>query len=110
MEMEEKISTFKKSIFTICDYRTNDKCPPWTIQAGKMLHDNEKKRKRYTMIVTLIKIYDVPIFYFPKLSHPDPSVDRRSGFLVPTFHNTKNLGEGISVLTFLIFLQIKTLL
>ena len=95
MEMEEKISTFKKSIFTICDYRANDKCPPWTIQAGKMLHDNEKKTIYYDN--ALIKIYDVPIFYFPKLSHPDPSVDRRSGFLVPTFHNTKNLGEGISV-------------
>ena len=66
-----------------------------TIQAKEKLHDNEKKTIYYDN--ALIKIYDVPIFYFPKLSHPDPSVDRRSGFLVPTFHNTKNLGEGISV-------------
>ena len=29
----------------------------------------------------------------PKLSHPDPSVDRRSGFLVPSFSDSKNLGE-----------------
>ena len=28
-------------------------------------------------------------FTFPKLSHPDPSVDRRSGFLTPSFTDTK---------------------
>ena len=36
-------SIFKKSIFTLCNYRSNDKCPPWSIQSGEMLHDNTKK-------------------------------------------------------------------
>ena len=45
----------------------------------------------------VIKIYDLPIFYLPKLSHPDPSVDRRTGFLVPTSAHSKNLGFGVSV-------------
>ncbi len=36
-------SIFSKSIFTICEYRKNDKCPPWTIQSRKMLHDSKKK-------------------------------------------------------------------
>ena len=49
----------------------------------KMLHDNIKKTIYYNSAI--IKVYDFPIFYFPKLSHPDPSVKRRSGFLVPTF-------------------------
>ena len=35
------------------------------------------------------KIYDVPILYFPKLSHPDPTVKRRSGFLTPYFQIRK---------------------
>ena len=26
----------------------------------------------------IIKVYDIPVFYLPKLSHPDPSVERRS--------------------------------
>ena len=43
------------------------------------------------------KVYNFPIFYFPKLSHPDPTVDRRSGFLTPTLYDTKNLGSGISI-------------
>ena len=39
----------------------------------------------------------MPLFYFPRLSHPDPTVDRRSGFLVPTLYDSKNLGSGISI-------------
>ena len=88
-------SIFKKSIFTLCDYRKNDKCPPWTIQSSEMLHDNKKKTIYYENAI--IKIYNIPIFYLPKLSHPDPSVDRRSGFLPPRFEDTKNLGLGITV-------------
>ena len=45
----------------------------------------------------VVKIYDIPIFYLPKLSHPDPSVKRRSGFLVPSFKNIKVLGQEISI-------------
>ena len=59
-----------------------------------MLHDS-KKTVYYDN--ALIKIYDIPVFYTPKLSHPDPSVKRRSGFLSPSFHDTKNLGEGLTV-------------
>ena len=86
---------FTKSIFTLCDYRKNDKCPPWTIQASEMLHDNKKKTIYYDN--ALIKVYNVPIFYIPKLSHPDPTVDRRSGFLIPSFSDSKNLGSGVSI-------------
>ncbi len=95
IKISPKQSIFNKSIFTICDYRENDKCPPWTIQASKMLHDNIKKTIYYDN--ALIKVYNVPIFYIPKLSHPDPTVERRSGFLPPTITDSKNLGAGISL-------------
>ena len=86
---------FEKSNFTICDYRKNDRCPPWTVQSSKMLHDSKKKTIFYDN--ALIKIYNIPVFYSPRLSHPDPTVKRRSGFLVPSFQDSRNLGEGISV-------------
>ncbi len=95
INLSNQKSIFNKSIFTICDYRENDKCPPWTIQASKMLHDNIKKTIYYDN--ALIKIYNVPIFYIPKLSHPDPTVKRRSGFLPPTLTDSKNLGTGIAL-------------
>ena len=60
-------TTFTKSIFTLCDYRKNDKCPPWTIQASQMLHDNKKKTIFYDNAI--VKVYNVPIFYIPKFSY-----------------------------------------
>jgi len=101
LSQKEK-SIFKKSIFTLCGYRQSenkDSCPPWTIQASEMLHDNKKKTIYYENAI--LKVYNVPIFYFPKLTHPDPSVKRRSGFLPPTLNDTKNLGMGVEVPYFL---------
>ncbi len=95
MKMNKDENSFGKSIFTLCDYRENDKCPPWTIQASEMLHDNKKKTIYYNNAV--IKVYNIPIFYSPRLSHPDPTVDRRSGFLIPSLVDTQNLGTGINV-------------
>ena len=95
LKMNEENVLFNKSIFTLCDYREDDKCPPWSIQASKMFHDSKKKTIYYDNAI--IKVYDLPVFYLPKLSHPDPTVERRSGFLVPTLTDSSNLGFGVSV-------------
>ncbi len=95
VKISEEKDFYNKSIFTLCDYREKDKCPPWSIQAGEMLHNKQNKTIYYDNAV--IKFYDFPIFYIPKISHPDPSVSRRSGFLPPRFNNTKNLGSGVEI-------------
>jgi LPS-assembly protein len=79
----------------MCGYRKSDKCPPWELNASKMTHDKKKKTIFYDN--ALIKIYNIPIFYLPKLAHPDPTVDRRSGFLNPSYSDTKNLGSSINL-------------
>ena len=79
------------------------------------LHGQYKQQKCFMTIKkktiyydnAVIKIYDIPIFYFPKLSHPDPTVDRRSGFLPPSFSDSKNLGSGITIPYFYSFGKIK---
>ena len=75
-----------KGIFTTCKKR--DGCPPWKIYADKIVHDKKKKTLNYENAI--LSIYDTPIFYFPKFFHPDPSVERTSGFLVPSIKNSKN--------------------
>ena len=95
VSIKNENTSFGKSIFTMCNYRKNDKCPPWSILAKEMLHDKKKKTIYYKNAV--VKVYDIPIFYVPKLSHPDPTVDRRSGFLPPSFSDTKNLGFSVAV-------------
>jgi LPS-assembly protein len=80
-------------IFTSC--KLNDNCPPWSIKAEKITHDKIKKDMIYRNAI--LKIYDVPILYFPKFFHPDPSVKRRSGFLQPQFNNSEILGSSLYV-------------
>ena len=80
-----------KGVFTVCKLR-EDKCPPWSLKAKKISHDKIKKTIYYDSAT--LKIYDIPIFYFPKFFHPDPSVKRQSGFLSPFFTNSTNTGTG----------------
>ena len=73
----------------------NDNCPPWSIKAEKITHDKIKKDMIYKNAI--LKIYDVPVLYFPKFFHPDPSVKRRSGFLQPQFNNSETLGSSLYI-------------
>ncbi len=94
MSSSEKTSTFEKGIFTYCKNKGDDKCPPWTLQSKKIRHDLAKKTIYYDNVV--LKIYDFPIFFSPKFSHPDPTVKRRSGLLAPSFTNSNTLGAGFA--------------
>ena len=68
------------SLYVIIEKMTN--ALHGLIQASELLHD---KKKTIYYDNAVVKVYDIPIFYFPKLSHPDPTVDRRTGFLPPSF-------------------------
>ena len=83
-----------KGVFTVCKKR-DGKCPPWTLQAKKITHDKVKKTIYYDHAT--LKLYDIPIFYFPKFFHPDPTVKRQSGFLAPFFTNSTTVGTGFAL-------------
>ena len=87
-------SNFSKGVFTTCKKR-DDKCPPWSLKAKKISHDKIKKTIYYQHAT--LKVYDIPIFYFPRFFHPDPTVKRQSGFLVPFFTNTTSAGTGFAL-------------
>ena len=87
-------SEFIDGILTTCKQR-GEKCPPWTLQAKKISHDKLKKTIYYDSAV--LKIYDVPLFYFPKFFHPDPTVKRQSGFLTPLFTSKASIGTGFAL-------------
>ena len=82
---------FEKGVFTSC--RDKGKCPPWKIKAERIVHDKVKRQINYTD--AWVSIYDVPVVYFPKFFHPDPSVKRQSGFLKPASVRSKVRGNSI---------------
>ena len=90
---KNNITKVKKGIFTSC--KKNDKCPPWSISAEEVVHDREKKKLTYKN--ALLKVYNLPVFYLPKFFHPDPTVERQSGFLQPSINDSDLLGSSINV-------------
>ncbi len=90
---EGGVTTINKGIFTSC--KKNDKCPPWTLQADKITYDKNKKQILYKN--ALVKVYDIPVFYFPKFFHPGPTVKRQSGFLAPFINNSSILGSSLQI-------------
>ena len=91
----EDLTVINKGIFTSCKKREDGKCPPWSISADQIKHDNKKKQIIYKD--ALLNIYDLPILYFPKFFHPDPTVKRQSGILKPEFNNSDVLGGSITL-------------
>ena len=90
---DENLVYFDKIIFTSC--KENDNCPPWSLKAKKVTHDKNKKQLIYDSAV--LQIYDLPVLYFPKFFHPDPTVERQSGFLKPLLNKSNILGSSFQL-------------
>ncbi len=103
--LKDNISSIGKGVFTTC--KKNDKCPPWKIYAEEIEHDKKKETISYKN--AWLKVYDVPIVYFPKFSHPDPSVKRKSGFLSPSFFNSSSHGLSLDIPYYLVLSDNKDL-
>ena len=87
------ITKVNKGIFTSCKENQNGDCPPWSLQASEIKHNENKKQLIYKNAV--LKVYDFPVLYFPKFFHPDPSVKRQSGLLKPQINSSEELGDSI---------------
>ncbi len=74
-------------------------CPGWKLKSKKIYHDSKNKTIHYDH--AQIQLFNIPVFYLPYFSHPDPSVKKRSGFLMPTIQTDKQLGETFSIPIFL---------
>ena len=48
---------------------------PWQLSAEKIQHNPKNETINYKN--ALLKVYDVPVMYFPKFFHPDPSKENR---------------------------------
>ena len=82
----------KDAVYTPCEpCRENpEKNPPWQIRAGEVRHDKEDARVSYRD--ARFEMFGVPVAYTPYFSHPDGTVDQKSGLLAPTMRFTSDLG------------------
>lgn len=91
----ETVSELNYARFTpcpICDEK-GPRRPTISIQAEKVVQDEQLRAVLYRNAVFYVG--PVPVFYTPYFAHPDPSVERASGFLVPIVNYDQ--GRGLSV-------------
>lgn len=86
---------FFYGVYSPCDICAENPSPLWQIKAKKITHDAEAKDVYYQH--AFIQIKDIPVFYMPFMSHPDPSVKRRSGLLPPSMRSTSYLGSAVEL-------------
>ncbi len=67
--------------------------PLWDIRASRIIHD-EQERQLYFEDATF-RVRGVPIFWVPRMRLPDPTLERATGLLIPSFRSTNRLGLGV---------------
>ena len=86
---EGNVTEFQDGKFTPC--RNEPGQPPlWCVGAKRIIHDQQAATITYQD--AQFQLLGIPIFYLPYFQHPDPSVKRQSGFLVPSYSTSSTLG------------------
>ncbi len=90
------LTVFDHVTYTRCkNCVTSTGAPLWEIRSVKVTHD-ENKHLIYHRDATF-EFLGMPVFYTPYLSHPDPTVKRATGFLIPSFGYSSDYGFGVQV-------------
>ncbi len=86
------IIEMSKGVYSACKLSPGDlDSPPlWQVKAMKLVHDKKNKTIEYTD--AWLELGGIPVAYTPYLSHPDPTVKRRTGLLVPSVGGSSDLG------------------
>lgn len=87
-----RITTLRNALFSPCNLCTDNprRAPLWRIRSARTTHDSEEKEIEHRD--AFLEFYGVPVFYTPWMSHPDPTVKRRSGFLAPSYATDSEFG------------------
>ncbi|MGB9365587.1 MAG: LPS-assembly protein LptD [Xanthobacteraceae bacterium] len=91
-----RYTVFQSGVYTACEPCKDDprKPPRWQVRATRIIHDDTEKMIYFEG--ARLEAFGFPLFYWPYLSTPDPTVKRKSGLLVPKFGYTSVLGVNYS--------------
>jgi len=91
------VTVFNQGAYTACEKCAEhpERPPLWQIKATKIIHDQREKTVRYED--AKLEFLGVPIAYVPFFVHADPSVKRKSGFLMPSVTGSRAVGVGVTI-------------
>lgn len=75
------------------------RAPLWEIRAARVVHDAQAQRLWFDN--AQVRLRGVPIAWAPRLSLPDPTVQRARGVLLPRITSSDRLGLGLQLPVFI---------
>lgn len=84
-----------KTAVTSCRICDDGRPPLWSIRAKRVVHDQQERQLYFDG--AQFRIGAVPVLYLPRLRMPDPTLERATGFLIPSLRSTSQLGTGIKI-------------
>ena len=88
-------TVFENGVYTACaPCRDDPKKPPlWQVKGARIIHDQNEKMLYFED--ARLEFFGVPMAYLPYFSTPDPTVKRKTGFLMPTPAWASAYGYGV---------------
>ena len=88
---------FHNGVYTACAPCKDDpkKPPLWQVKAARIIHDQGEKMIYFED--ARLEFFGRPMLWFPYFSAPDPTVVRKTGFLVPAVRSSSVYGGAIEV-------------
>jgi LPS-assembly protein len=91
------VTVFHNGWFTPCKpcEENPDKPPTWRIRAKTIIHRKDEATITYRN--GFFDFFGVPIIWVPYFQSADPTVKRKSGFLMPMYAQSDRLGTAVTV-------------
>jgi LPS-assembly protein len=88
-------TVFENGVYTACAPCKDDpkKPPLWQVKGARIIHDQTDKMLYFEN--AQLEFFGVPMAYLPYFSTPDPTVKRKTGFLMPGFTSVSTYGFGL---------------
>jgi LPS-assembly protein len=88
-------TVFENGVYTACAPCKDDpkKPPLWQVKGARIIHDQTDKMLYFEN--AQLEFFGVPMAYLPYFSTPDPTVKRKTGFLMPAFSTASGYGYGV---------------
>ncbi|MGY2845786.1 LPS-assembly protein [Bradyrhizobium sp. USDA 4509] len=90
-------TVFDNGVYTACAPCKDDpkKPPLWQVKGARIIHNQTEKMLYFEN--AQLEFFGVPMAYLPYFSTPDPTVKRKSGFLMPGFTTYSAFGVGVEI-------------
>ena len=94
--IDDNLTILNNGVYTACEVckKHPERPPLWQIRARKVTVDKNSQEISYEH--ARFELFGKPIAYLRYFSHADPSIKRKSGFLIPGIVFRDDLGVGVT--------------